>query len=212
MPGRPQMLWRRSPVSSSYGYDRGTPIDRYYLDHWLRGHGSDIRGAVLDIGDDDHARRYGADLSSVDVLNPAPEIPGTTVVGNLETGAGMPERSYDCFLLLQTLLLVYDLRRAAQAAFDTVRPGGVVLATVSGIQRLETGWTDYWRLTGASMQRLFAEPFGPENVSVATYGNVMSASAFLYGLAAEELRRPELDAADERYQVLVAVRARRPAE
>jgi hypothetical protein len=52
--------------------------------------------------------------------------------------------------------------------------------------------------------------FPPELVSVAPYGNVLSAIAFLHGLAAEELRPEELDHHDPDYQVLIAVRAVKP--
>jgi SAM-dependent methyltransferase len=212
VPGRPQMGWRRTPVSRWWGYDRGTPVDRHYLDQWLRAHGADIRGRVLDVGDDTHATRYGGSaVERIDVLHPTPGTPGATVVGDLETGEGMPRDTFDTFLLLETLQVLYALERAVEHAFHAVRPGGVVLATANGVSRLDLDWVDYWRFTSASMGRLFSERFGEENVATTTYGNVLSSSAYLYGLAAEELSRKALDHRDERFQVLIAVRAQRPA-
>jgi hypothetical protein len=38
---------------------------------------------------------------------------------------------------------------------------------------------------------------------------VLAASAFLYGLAAEELRREELEPRDPDYEMLIAVRSQR---
>jgi hypothetical protein len=38
-------------------------------------------------------------------------------------------------------------------------------------------------------------------------GNVLAATAFLYGLAAEELSREELDHLDLRYPVTIGIRA-----
>lgn len=210
--GRPQMGWRRSPVSRYYGYDRGTPIDRLYIDSFMDAHRADVHGAVLDIGDDAYTRRFGdGRVTRSDVL--APEAgagyPGATVIGNLETGEGLPERSYDCFLLLETLSVIFDLRRAVAASHSLLKPGGVVLATSVGISPKEPDWTDYWRLTPASMGRLFSERFGAENVSVEAFGNVLSASAFLYGLAQEEMRRSDLEHRDAAFDVTVAVRAQR---
>jgi len=68
-------------------------------------------------------------------------------------------------------------------------------------------WGDYWRFTSLSARRLFEEFFLPANVSVLAYGNVLTALAFLHGLAAEELKKEELNHRDPDYEVLVAVRA-----
>ena len=68
-------------------------------------------------------------------------------------------------------------------------------------------WGDFWRFTDASAQRLFGEVFGEVNLAVKTNGNVLAACAFLHGLAAEELKRAELDYQDPDYQVIITVRA-----
>ena len=49
-----------------------------------------------------------------------------------------------------------------------------------------------------------------ENISVRSYGNVLTAIAFLHGLATQELRNKELDYFNPNYEVLVAVRAVKP--
>ena len=51
----------------------------------------------------------------------------------------------------------------------------------------------------------------PEQV-IESHGNVLAASAFLYGLATSELTRVELDWRDPEYEVLIAVRAVRAGE
>jgi hypothetical protein len=73
-------------------------------------------------------------------------------------------------------------------------------------------WGDYWRFTDASAQRLFSAVFGPKNVKVVTYGNVLAACAFLHGLAVHELREAELDHNDSDYQVIIGIRAVRSVE
>ena len=57
---------------------------------------------------------------------------------------------------------------------------------------------------------LFAVAFPPDHLSVEAHGNVLSAIAFLHGLAAEELRPSELDYRDADYEMLITVRARKP--
>src|SRR3954452_8432303 len=197
------------PVSRAYGYDRGTPVDRYYLDAYLAQHRGAIRGDVLDIGDDENATRFGCDLGRVEVLSPVAGTRGATIVGDLETGQGIPTGRFDCVLLLETLNVIYELRHAVHAVHQSLKPGGVAFVSANGMAPKEHQWEAYWRLTSASMQRLLAEAFGPERVSVQAYGNALSASAYLYGLAAEELTTAELEHRDPHYEVMICARAQK---
>ena len=45
-------LRRLKPISPDWGSERGLPIDRYYIGQFLAAHAQDIRGHVLEIGDD----------------------------------------------------------------------------------------------------------------------------------------------------------------
>ena len=49
------------PISRDCSADRGTPVDRYYIDGFLASHESDIRGRVLEIGGDTYTKRLGGD-------------------------------------------------------------------------------------------------------------------------------------------------------
>jgi hypothetical protein len=105
---------------------------------------------------------------------------------------------------------VFDLRAAVDNLRRILKLGGVVLVTVPGIAHkrvTDEGIEDYWRLTSNSARRLFADAFGPENVEVKTYGNVLAATAFLHGLAAEELSVHEIECNDPEQEITVAVRA-----
>ena len=44
-------------------------------------------------------------------------------------------------------------------------------------------------------------------MTVEAYGNVLAATGYLYGLAAEDLRREELQLRDPDYELVVAIRA-----
>jgi hypothetical protein len=68
---------------------------------------------------------------------------------------------------------------------------------------------DFWRFTAASASRLFGEAFGSENVEVAAFGNVLACTAFLQGIAAEELTREELDDHDPYFPLIVGVMAKK---
>ena len=208
-------LRRLRPISSQFGYDRGQPIDRYYIERFLADHAPDVRGSVLEIADDTYTRRFGGQrVTRRDVLHVADHGPGVTIVADLSDGREIPDDAYDCIILTQTLQLVYRLQPAIATLHRILRPGGVVLATLPGIGPISRydmdRWGHYWSFTSRSAQRLFEEAFPTSHVQVGTYGNVLTASSFLYGLASRELRPAELDWHDPDYQLLITVRAVKP--
>lgn len=203
------------PVSRKFGFDRGRPIDRYYIESFLADHAGDVRGLVLEVGDSAYTRRFGGErVMQSDVLN-ASDGPGTTIVANLESADAIPDARFDCIVLTQVLPFIYDARAALGHCRRILKPGGVLLATVPGISQISRydmdRWGDFWRFTQASMRRMLEERFPPANVDIRLYGNVRAASAFLYGLAAEELKNKELDHSDDDYPVIIAARAVRAA-
>jgi hypothetical protein len=56
------LLRRTSPISRLYGADRGTGIDRYYIENFLGRHANDVRGVVLEIQDNAYTKRFGKNL------------------------------------------------------------------------------------------------------------------------------------------------------
>jgi SAM-dependent methyltransferase len=204
-------LRRLTPISQGFGYDRGLPIDRYYIENFLARQAEDVRGRVLEIGDASYTRRFGGDrIIHSDVLHVVEGNPAATIVGDLTNADNIPSDAFDCFILTQTIHLVYDLRTALQTIYRILKPGGVLLATVPGIsQRSADEWADYWcwSFTTLSMQRLFEEVFPKTSVEVESFGNVLAAIAFLHGVATAELTPEELDYSDRQYQVLITVRA-----
>jgi SAM-dependent methyltransferase len=207
-------LRRVTPISGNYGFDRGTPVDRYYIDRFLTRHARDVRGRVLEVGDAAYTRGFGGErVESVDVLHVEEGNPEATIVADLADAPQIPDGRFDCVICTQTLLLVYDVQAAVRTLHRILRPGGVVLATVPGVSRIcreeAEAWGDFWRFTSMSAQRLFEEPFGSGAVQVEAYGNVLAAVGMLHGIAAEELGARGLDSRDRDYEVLIGVRAER---
>jgi peptidoglycan/xylan/chitin deacetylase (PgdA/CDA1 family) len=211
-------LRRLTPISETFGFDRGLPVDRYYVEDFLRRHGGpsgDIRGSVLEVGDDAYTRRFGAGVTHVDVLYVDDSNPQATIVADLAGADHVETNKFDCVICTQTLLLIYDVPAAVATLERILKPGGVLLATVPGISKICRPeidvWGDYWRFTSLSARRLFENGFPPANVKVEAYGNVLAATAFLHGLAADELKAEELQLRDPNFEVLIAVRAVRRA-
>jgi len=214
LPGNVSMgdLRRLEPVSREYGFDRGTPVDRYYIERFLAERSGDIRGRVLEIGDNTYTRRFGGGrVSASDVLNVYPAGGSTTIVSDLASGGNIPDDAFDCMIVTQTLHLLWDVAAGLRTMRRVLKPGGVLLLTVPGtISQLEQGqWraTWYWGFGPLAVQRLFGETFGAANVEMTVHGNVLASTAFLQGLAAEELEPAELDTRDPLYPLLITVRA-----
>jgi GT2 family glycosyltransferase/SAM-dependent methyltransferase len=207
-------LRRLEPLSRAFGAERGLPVDRHYIEGFLRAHAADLRGRTLEVGDDAYTRRFGKDrVARRDVLHVDPAARGATFVADLAAGESLPSEAFDCIVLTQTLHLVYDLRAAVATLHRILRPGGVLLASVPGISQIaddEWSRTWCWSLTPISARRLFTEFFPAAAVEVEAHGNVLAATAFLQGISAGELREEELAHRDPAYPLVVTVRAVKP--
>lgn len=208
-------LRRMNPVSRVFGWDRGVPIDRYYIEKFLESYASEIQGRVLEIGDQEYTCKFGGDrVTKSDILHVRPGNPQTTLVGDLCTGEGIPENVFDCMILTQTFPFLWDFKVAISNAARALKPGGVMLVTLPGISQISRfdadRWGDFWRFTSMSTKRLFEEEFPTENLKIAVYGNVLAATAFLHGLATQELRPSELDYCDPDYEMIITVHAVKP--
>ena len=204
-------LRRLTPISRVFGFDRGQPIDRFYIEKFLSAHAADIRGAVLEVAGNEYALRFGQDrVTSCDVLHVEAGHTGATIVADLAHADGMSSDAFDCIICTQTLQHIYGVRDAVATLHRLLTPGGVLLATVPGISQISRfdmdRWGDYWRFTTLSMRRLCEEVFPSANVSIEAHGNVWTAVAFLHGLAAEDLRPEELDRHDADYELVITAR------
>lgn len=207
-------LDRIKPVSPIFGLDRGTPIARYYIEKFLHKNSHLIKGRILEVGDSHYSKRFGGEKAeSFDVLHAVPGNKAATIIGDLTDPTTLPGDSMDCFICTQTFNFIFDVQKAVEGTHYVLKPGGVLLFTVCGISQISRydmdRWGDYWRFTTASLQKLF-EPVFKERLAIGSYGNVLAATAFLQGIAVEDLpNRALLDEHDQNYQVLITVIARK---
>lgn len=210
-------LRRVEPLSREWGLDRGGPLDRYYIEAFMGANRADIQGRVMEIAEDVYTQWFGGErVTQPDILQYAEgEHPRATFTGDLTSADHIPDDTFDCLIVTQTLQLIYELRAAIATMHRILKPGGVLLLTVPGISQVnrhdsET-WGDYWcwSFTALSMRKLFGERFGEPNVRVATHGNVLAAAGFLYGMGQQDLTKRELDHNDPDYELLITVRAQK---
>lgn len=209
-------LRRLTPYRPDFGWHRGQCIDRYYMDKFFSAHSAEIQGRVLEVGDPEYTLKFGANLvTQSEVIDLDANNGRSTIHDDLCSAASIGDNTYDCILCPQTLLVVYDFHSAIRTMHRILKPGGVLLATTTGIAQIcpqpmiGGAGRDYWRFTDASAQTAFADIFGKGNVQVVTYGNVLTAVALLHGLVTQELTPQELDNHDPSYQVTIGIRARK---
>lgn len=200
------------PITHSFGFNEGLCIDRYYIESFLSQHAEDIRGHVLEIGEDTYTHSLGRErITRSDVLHIAAGNPKATIIGDLTCSDHLPSNTFDCIICPQTFQYIYDVQEAVKTLRRILKHDGVVLATFPNIAQISRydmeHWGEYWRFTSMGAERLFTSAFPPSNVKVRAYGNVLTAMAFLHGLPADRLTKKELDYCDRDYEVLVTVRA-----
>jgi hypothetical protein len=203
-------LRRTTPIATDFGYGRGGPVDRYYIESFLERHRLDLRGRVLEVGDATYSRRFGGSrVARVDVLHVDPDAVGADFVGDLADGSFLPDAAFNCIVLTQTLHLIYDFPAALRTVSRVLAADGVLLMTVPGISNVdpaEWGATWHYSFTPHSLERMCATAFAGFETEVTSFGNVLAAVAFLHGLGCQELTREELDDARPEYGLIHAAR------
>ena len=202
---------RLEPVDREFGFNLGMPVDRYYIENFLHKHRHLIKGQVLEIGEDSYTSKFACADFRLTILNVV-EKEGC-IRGDLESGSGIPENSFDCIIMTQTLPFIFDLRSAISNVYRALRPNGYVLATnpcISQISRFDMDrWGDYWRFTDLSLRKLFEQSFSKKEIEVTSFGNCLTATCFIQGIPAEKLSKMELEYIDRDYPVTLTVLAKK---
>jgi SAM-dependent methyltransferase len=198
-------LRSQEPVSGKWGFDRGRPIDRYYIEGFMKKNQHHIQGYCIEVLNDNYTRRFGGNkVIKSDVLDIDPNNHKATITGDL-TQKGVPtQNTFDCFILTQTLPVIYNVRAAIKNCYAALKPGGVLLITVPALCRYSPHPQDYWRFTDASLTALIKETTDCANLVVEIYGNLVASIGFLIGTASDELTWEELDYFDRRFPVLIS--------
>src|SRR3954451_14669435 len=209
LPGR-RVRWgtfrRARPFSDCYGWDRGLPVDRFYIERFLAAREERIRGDVLELQNSAYTRRFGrARVAHAHVLDIDHANTKATLTADLCEPGSLPAEAYDCIILTQTFQFLGDEAVALANLWAALRPGGAMLVTVPCISRIDgvVADTDLWRFTPRGLERRLREHCPGGDVVVEDHGNVQAGVAFWTGVAVEEMRSDEL-MRDDPYFPIVA--------
>ena len=202
---------RLKPVSRVFGFDRGLPIDRYYIEKFLANNSHLIKGRALEMGDAFYINKFGGGkVDQIDVMHVVEGNPDATIVADLCNADHVDSDQFDCIIFTQSLQMIYDLKTALRTLHRILKPGGSLLLTSAGISKIARrlgvdDWGEYWHLTTQSAEALARETFPNGSYQVGSLGNVLSATCFLHGLASEEIPTEKLDYLDPDYEVIVTM-------
>lgn len=205
-----------APFCPRWGLSRGAPVDRYYVDRFLARHSADIQGHVLEIGDDGYSRRFGtADLQSVDILDVDPNNQRATIIADLCHTERLAADCYDCVVMTQVLPYTESPVAALRTLLRALKPGGVLLCTCPAITPVSPEINErdrwYWSVYSPTARLFFDEAgFQPQDLLIESWGNLRVATAFLWGLAQEDLTEADFQPRDVSYPLITTIRAVRP--
>ena len=197
-----------NPISEQFATERGTPVDRYYIQNFLKNHSQYIKGNVLEIEDNSYTKQFGKNaVEKSIVMDVCSTVPIVDFNANLESGEGIKNEIADCFILTQTLMYIFDLKSAAKNISRLLKCNGVALITCSGIsqnsQRCMDNYGAYFNFNTAVFERMFEEQKDMQIVEVGSYGNVKTVSAHINGLCCEDLREEDFISNDKYYPLIV---------
>jgi len=197
------------PISRVFGLDRGKAIDRVYIERFLETHKDHIKGKVLEIAENTYTFRYGENKVKESCILHVNGTGKNAVKGNLETGEGIEENSFDTMIITQTLMFLFDFNSAVNHIYCALKQGGTALLTVAGISQVsrydDDRWGHYFGFYETGIRKLCCEVFGEDNVEIEVYGNVKTAIAMLYGLCSEDLQLKDFEVHDKDYPVIIGI-------
>lgn len=196
------------PISTMYGFDRGTPVDRYYIENFLEENKDCIEGACLEITDNKYTMKYGGNkVTRSDALDINKNNKEANIYGDLRNLDNIKNDTYDCLIITQTYVMIDDYEAAIRESLRVLKSGGTLLVTMPCLSPVWNIKNHFWRFTGASAEYVFGKYVEKKNLIVKTYGNALSGQAFWVGMSQKDLSKDEIDYNDPYFPVIVAIKA-----
>jgi hypothetical protein len=204
------------PLSRKFGYERGTPIDRIYIDEHLKKNSKLFKGECLEIGFPEFLLKFKVPKKDITILG----INKTRNKFNflncdLTNTESLPDRKFDLFVCTQTYNFISNYSLAVQNSARLINRDGTLLGTVSGLSTLSQydndRWGDYYRFSSRAIEEVLRNYFN--EVEVTSYGNLYSTIHFLAGYSYEDLESKILVMErDDLYPMIIGFKASKPKD
>lgn len=199
------------PASRKFGYDRGTPIDRYWIEDFLEKNKMNIKGVVLEVTDNRYTVRYGSkNVTKSDVLDINPKNKKANIICDLrDLSKKVKNDTYDCIILTHVLGLIDNYETALTECYRILKKDGVLIFTGSSFGPILGDEEVHWRFNRFSAKYILGKVFGNKNVVVVAYGNALAGQALWAGLSQEDLSSDQLSVYDPQFPCMVGAIAKK---
>ena len=202
------------PVNDIFGYRRGTPIDRYYIEQAMKDYSSYIKGTVLEVGGSEYTKKFSKTKKNDSFILNYTQMEGDQIiVGDLSNKHSVEGYKFNTFICTQTLNFIYDFHTAIDTSYELLNHGGYYLGTVASVSNISkydnSRWGDYWRFTKKGLTTSL-EKSNFDVIDIKAYGNVLSAKAIFDGCVVEDFEDITLlDHFDPVYPIIVSFLCRK---
>tara|TARA_B100000073_G_scaffold346719_1_gene358883 strand:- start:1873 stop:2571 length:699 start_codon:yes stop_codon:yes gene_type:complete len=198
-------------ISNDYGDSRGTPITRFYIQHFFLNLDHFDWGNCLEFEDNRYINHFGNNVTKNNTFKLSNEFSkqDNFIYGDLTKSSVLPQEKFDLIVCTNVLNFIFDVESAMKGIHKMLKKNGKCIVTVDGpsshISRYDMErWGDFWRFTNLSAKKLFEQSnFKIEKSTI--YGNPYACSAQLNGFSIQDIDQSKLFPSEEDYQLLIAL-------
>ena len=194
------------PISTKYGFDRGLPVDRFYIEEFLKNNCDRIQGVCLEVVDSSYTVKFGAQRVTKSNVIDIFKTRRANICGDLRNMRGVvADSTYDTIILTQTLNFIDDYDAAIAECVRILKPGGTLLVTLPTISPTWSPKINLWRFSERSARYIFEKFFEPKKLNIAALGTKIAAESFWLGMSVQDLTSEELTGNDATYPVIIGI-------
>ena len=194
--------------SEKFGFDRGTPIDRYYINTFLENLKLENSfNRSLEFGEIHYSDRFKV-KEKYFLSHPAYEtraISSKQISFDLNSAHNYDGIKFDLILSTNVINFTKNPFVSIKHHMDMLNSGGTLVLTASAsmpISKFDAErWGDYWRIAPDGLNQLLRTLNCEYDIH--SFGSFVTSIAFLCGLSAEEVDPLDLNENDDRYPIIV---------
>ena len=188
-------------VSKKFGFDRGLPIDRFYIDKYLdKNLSKSTYQNGLEVGGVQYLEKFKVAKKTA-LLHPEYLISEghgdqALVVDLNKKFKNIGDEKFDLIIATNVLNFVEEPHLALNTFQELLVPGGLLIISVSASMPIsefdKNRWGDFWRFSLQGLRLILGKT--DMDFEIEYRGNFRATIAFLCGMATEEC--PEIDLLD----------------
>jgi SAM-dependent methyltransferase len=202
-----RLLWSRRilPVSTDFGWSRGTPVGRFYVNDFVAEKAKGLSGIILEFGEP----RYRHYFSNVEQYKVVDVVAGPHVdfVCDIHNVSSMPQAFFDVIVCTQVLEHVERPEDALRELRKLLKKDGRLICTVPFLAHIHYVPTDYYRFSIDAITSALSRA-GFEVLDARNSGNALVTIGSLLGFSAQDFSSSEMAVVDNLYPFNILTFAR----